>query len=115
MRNEKVVYLEFKGPVTAAVGFSVYIFQFLILFVIALIINKLSIIIFVLLLPFMSYFAFIYLDVKQKYRACKRLNAENMEYSDIPNPFGTEWALSLKNEREVILKIVRENQKSKVS
>jgi glycerol-3-phosphate O-acyltransferase / dihydroxyacetone phosphate acyltransferase len=118
VRNEKVKYLEFQGPVTAAVGYGVYLFQLLILFIIALIINKLSIIIFVLVLPFMSYFAFLYLDLRQKYVACKRLEAmkkQNMERSDIPNTFGTEGPLLLKNERENILKMVRENQKSKVS
>jgi hypothetical protein len=103
VRNERVKYLEFKGPVMAAVGFGVYILQFLILLTIALIANKLSIVIFVLLLPFMSYFAFLYLDLRQKYMACKSLNAQN-----------TEGVTFLQNEREIILKMVRENQKSKV-
>jgi glycerol-3-phosphate O-acyltransferase / dihydroxyacetone phosphate acyltransferase len=103
IRNTRVKYLEFKGPVTAAVGFAVYLIQFFVLLIIALIINKLSIVISVLLLPFMSYFAFLYLDLRQKYMACKCLNVLN-----------TEGVTFLKNEREIILKMVRENQKSKV-
>jgi glycerol-3-phosphate O-acyltransferase / dihydroxyacetone phosphate acyltransferase len=110
VRNERVKYLEFKGPVMAAVGFGVYILQFLILLIIALIINKLSIVIFVLLLPFMSYFAFLYLDLRQKYTACKNLQLlkTGVSYEN------TEGVTFLQNERQSILKMVRENQKSKV-
>ena len=102
VRNERVKYLEFRGPVMAAVGFGATIVQYLLLIFIAVIINKLAFWGFVFSLPIMGYFAIFYYDLWQKYTACNRLKSLN-----------TEGVAFLQNDRNAILKMVKESHKIK--
>jgi hypothetical protein len=102
IKNEKVPYLEFKGPVMAVVAMGFLLIQYIILIVIAFIVNKWSVYAFVLLLPFLGYYALIYKELWQKYRACSHLNALDKAES----PQG-QLITGLRNERDELLKMVR--------
>ena len=96
IRNERVKYIEFKGPVMAAVAIATILIQYIILIIVALIVNHWAFYSFVFLLPFLGYYAILYKDLWLKYRLCSRLkkiSKENLE--------------ELRHEREGILKMVR--------
>jgi glycerol-3-phosphate O-acyltransferase / dihydroxyacetone phosphate acyltransferase len=95
-RKEKVKYLEFEGPVMAAVGLGSSIVMYFVLFLFAFIFNKIALWAFTILLPFSGFYAFVYFDLWQKYRAAiavkRHLNTSELE--------------DLQNQRREILKIV---------
>jgi glycerol-3-phosphate O-acyltransferase / dihydroxyacetone phosphate acyltransferase len=96
VRKEKVIYLEFEGPVMAAVGIGVILIQYILLLIIAFILNKTVFWIFVFTLPILGYYSLIYNELRKKYRACAALKGVD-----------TEGVSQLQNERESILNMVR--------
>lgn len=98
IRNERVRYLEFKGPVMGIVALGTSLIQYIILLIVAFIINQWAFYTFVLLLPFLGYYAIIYYDVWTKYKACSRL-----QKIDSKGQLTQKW----QQEREALLKMVR--------
>ena len=94
--DKKIDELEYKGPVRAGVAMILTVIQYFILLIIALIINHWAFWGFVIVLPFLGFYALNYVDMWKKYRACTALKALN-----------TEGVLALRTEREAILKMVR--------
>jgi glycerol-3-phosphate O-acyltransferase / dihydroxyacetone phosphate acyltransferase len=98
-RKEKVKYLEFVGPVTAGTALGMTIVQYLVLIILALIINNWAFSGFVFLLPFLGFYAILYRDMREKYRLCSKLKGLKDE--------NTEGVLlAFREEREAILKTV---------
>jgi glycerol-3-phosphate O-acyltransferase / dihydroxyacetone phosphate acyltransferase len=96
IRDEKVEYLEFRGPVRQAVSTIAMLIQYLILFLIAIIIQHWAFWAFILMLPLLGFYSLIYVDLLKNYNRCNRLKRLN-----------TEGLLELRAERETILKMVR--------
>jgi glycerol-3-phosphate O-acyltransferase / dihydroxyacetone phosphate acyltransferase len=95
IKKERVKYLEFEGPVMAAVGVGGIIIQYLLLIIAAFIINHWLMYIFVFLLPFLGYYAITYWDLWKKYYLCRQIDGGN-----------TEGVVALRTEREDILAMV---------
>ena len=96
VRDTKVKYLEFEGPVRAAVSTGAMVIQYVILFVLAIIINNWAFWAFLFILPFLGFYSLIYVDLLRNFTYCQRLKRLN-----------TEGVLALRSERETILKMVR--------
>jgi glycerol-3-phosphate O-acyltransferase / dihydroxyacetone phosphate acyltransferase len=96
IRDEKVEYVEFRGPVRQAVSTIAMLIQYLILFLIAIIIQHWAFWAFILMLPLLGFYSLIYVDLLKNYNRCNRLKRLN-----------TEGLLELRAERETILKMVR--------
>jgi glycerol-3-phosphate O-acyltransferase / dihydroxyacetone phosphate acyltransferase len=96
VRKEKVKYVEFEGPVMAAVAIAVILIQYIILFITAFIVNHWAFCALVLLLPFLGFYSIYYKELRDKYRLCSRLKT-----------ISTEGVDELITERESILKMVR--------
>jgi glycerol-3-phosphate O-acyltransferase / dihydroxyacetone phosphate acyltransferase len=110
VRNERVKYVEFRGPVMSAVGMGGVLILYILLFVLALIINKLAFWGFVLALPIMGYFSLLYRDLWEKYKTCSQLKALNTE-----GPLDASKSLkALQIERMDILNRVRKGITSEV-
>jgi 1-acyl-sn-glycerol-3-phosphate acyltransferase len=102
IKNEKVPYLEFEGPVMAVVAMGLLLIQYIVLIVTALIINKWSVYAFIALLPFLGYYSLIYKELWHKYTACSHLNA--LDKTAVPQG---QLIAAFRNEREELLKMVR--------
>jgi 1-acyl-sn-glycerol-3-phosphate acyltransferase len=96
VRKERVKSLEFEGPVQAGVAMGSTIIQYLLLFIVALIVNKLWFWALLTLMPFFGFYALNYHELWQKYKACSALKR-----------LSTEGGIKLQAEREAILKTVR--------
>lgn len=96
VRDTKVKYLEFQGPVRMAVSTLMMIVQYFILFILAIIISNWAFWTFLFLLPFLGFYSLIYVDALRNYIYCSRLKRLN-----------TEGVLDLRSQRETILKMVR--------
>ncbi len=103
IKNERVKYLEFKGPVLATVAMGGILIQYIILITVAFILNHWAIYALVALLPFLGYYSLIYKDLWIKYQACSHLKTANGTASEA----WQEEVLQLRNEREEILGMVR--------
>jgi glycerol-3-phosphate O-acyltransferase / dihydroxyacetone phosphate acyltransferase len=98
-KREKVKYLEFEGPVFAGTALGVTIVQYLVLILLAFIINRWAFYGFVFFLPFLGIYSILYRDMWQKYRLCNALKVKNTENTE-------GGVLALQKEREAILKTV---------
>ncbi len=98
IRDERVRFLEFKGPVMAAVGLGVSLITYILLLILALIINNLAFWALVAIVPFLGFYAILYLEKWEKYRASSRLKV-----------LDTEGVLHLRTERERLLTEARKN------
>lgn len=96
VRREKVKYLEFQGPVMAAVSMGGVILEYMIFLTIAFFINNWAIYALLFLLPFLGYYAIVYKELWDKYQYCKALK-----------PISEEELLSLRQEREALLNMVK--------
>lgn len=96
VRDTKVKYLEFRGPVRAGVSAGAMVIQYLILFVLAIIISNWAFWTFLFILPFLGFYSVIYVDLLRNYTYCQRLKRLN-----------TEGVMALRSARETILKMVR--------
>jgi 1-acyl-sn-glycerol-3-phosphate acyltransferase len=96
VRDEKVKYLEFQGPVRVAVSSGAMLIQYIILLIVAIFINHWAFWAFLFLLPFLGFYSLIYVELLKNYTECQRLNRQN-----------TEGSSELRAERENILKMVR--------
>lgn len=96
IRNERVKYIEFRGPVMAAVAVGGILMQYLILLIIALIVNHWAVYALLVLLPFLGYYSVIYKELLDKYRLCRHLKQVSNEEFE-----------KLRKERDTVLNMVR--------
>jgi 1-acyl-sn-glycerol-3-phosphate acyltransferase len=96
IRDTKVEYLEFEGPVRALVSMLTMLIQYFILLIVAMCINHWAFWAFLFMLPLLGFYSLIYVDLLRNYTYCQRLKRLNRE-----------GVLSLRSERETILKMVR--------
>ncbi len=96
IRDTQVEYLEFEGPVRAAVSTFAMVIQYFILFILAIIISNWAFWTFLFIMPFLGFYSLIYVDSLRNYVHCSRLKRLN-----------TEGVLDLRAQRETILKMVR--------
>ncbi len=101
IRDERVPYLEFKGPVMAGVALGATLAQYIILLIVGLIIGSWAFWLFILILPFLGYYSLVYNELWHNYKACSRLNKVAQ------NAGGDDYISVLREERENILSMVR--------
>ena len=102
VRKERDLDIEFQGPVMLGVAIGMHVVQYLVLLVMGLIVWSWSFWLFVLVLPFLGYYSLLYHEAWQNYKACSQL-------SKVAQLLGGEAYISaLREEREAILKMVRE-------
>ena len=75
MKDNKVKHLEFKGPVFAAVAMMTTVFQYILLIILALIVNNWGVWLGLILLPFLGYYALLYHGFWQDYKVCKQFHS----------------------------------------
>ena len=103
IQKTKVKYLEFEGPVRAGVSMVTMVIQYLLLFVMAIIVNHWAFWAFLFMLPFLGFYSLIYVDLLRNYTHCRRLKRLDTEgSSDVEITL-----LFLRSERETLLKMVR--------
>ena len=108
VRNERVRFLEFKGPVFAGVAVGATLTQYILLIIVAVIVGKLAFCIFVFLLPFAGFYALIYNDLWKNYRAVRRLKQLDTVDEGNPDKIGKGSKLPIwQAERTAILQTVR--------
>ena len=103
IQKTEVKYLEFEGPVRAGVSMVTMVIQYLILFVLAIVVNHRAFWTFLFILPFLGFYSLIYVDLLRNYTHCRRLKRLNTEGSSDADMS----LLSLRSEREALLKMVR--------
>lgn len=102
VRNERVKFLEFKGPVMAGVALGATLIQYILLLLIGLVVGSWSLWLFILSLPFLGYYSLVYNELQQKYKVCSQLNKTAEKQG------GEAYISALRKEREAILGMVRE-------
>ena len=108
VRNERVRFLEFKGPVFAGVAVGATLTQYILLIISASLVGKLAFWIFVFLLPFAGFYALIYNDLWKNYRAVRRLKQLDTVDEGNPDKIGKGSKLPIwQAERTAILQTVR--------
>lgn len=100
MKDNKVKHLEFKGPVFAAVSMMATVVQYLILFLLALIVNNWGFWLALLLMPFLGFYALLYHNFWKNYTVCKRFHAVSGDIQE-----------TLMQTRRQLLKLVFQREK----
>lgn len=101
VRNERVPYLEFQGPVMAGVALGATLAMYIVLLIAGLIIGSWAFWLFVLILPFLGYYSLVYNELWINFKACSRLNKVAKAHG------GEAYISALREQREEVLGMVR--------